>query len=256
MRLSLFLLFVASPAFAKPFAEVTEEDVAPKSEILASAAGGELLPWSVAARHVREGLLLKTYGGYDTATSTPMMIGSAELTVLKRLTFRALATNNDTSVALKPTIGMLYDVLLEEDYGLDLAVGGDYEFEGWNHLPALVTHVAAATTAGETRLQANAAFGLATQGGERYGDLRLSGLHPVAQQLYAGLDTRARIDLERSMPEPVGELDWDVQAGPIATLALGRFALSATGGVSAYKMRSRDTSHVGAMGALGLGAAF
>jgi hypothetical protein len=216
--------------------------------------GGEMLPWSLAARHIREGILISTFGGYDAAKETPLMFGSAELTVLKRLTVRATATNPGLSEQLKPSFGLLYDVV-RDDY-VDVAVGGDYELMSWNNYPAFVPHVAAATNAGAMRVQANAGMGIGTNGGERYGDFRLSGLHPVAPSLVAGVDSRARIDLERNADEPSGELDWDMQAGPVATLALGRFALSATGGVSAWKLRSRDNARLGAVGALGLGAAF
>ena len=55
---------------------------------------------------------------------------------------------------------------------------------------------------------------------------------------------------------PSGKLDYDVQAGPVATYTYGRFAVSATGGVSAWKLRSSETPKVGAVGAVGLGAAF
>jgi len=256
MRLTLLALLIATPALAKPGDGVTEDDVAPKSEILPSVAAGELLPWSVAARHVREGILISTFGGYDAATQTPILSGRLELTLARRLTLRGTAANTGMSETIKPGFGLLYDVILEEDAGLDLAVGGDYELEGWNNNSALISRVAAATTAGQLRLMANAGFGLATNRAERYGDLRLSGLHPVARNVWAGIDSRARVDLERSGEEPLGELDWDMQAGPVATVALGRFALSATGGMSAWKLRSREDARVGAMGAVGVGAAF
>lgn len=233
-----------------------EEDLVEKSEIADSVAAGELLPWSVAARHVRQGMLIHTYGGYDAAKRAPVMTGTLEATLIDRITLRATASNTGMSDQLKPAFGVLVDVMHQEDAGVDIAAGGDYELEGWNHHEALVTRVAAATNAGALRVQANAAFGLATDGVERYGDLRLSGLHPVAQSVYAGVDTRARIDLERDDDEPSGELDWDMQAGPVATLALGRWSVSATGGMSAWKQRSRDTTKVGAIGALGVGAVF
>ncbi|HEX5061709.1 MAG TPA: hypothetical protein VFV99_20220 [Kofleriaceae bacterium] len=257
MRHCLLGLVVATPAFARPGDGVTEEDLIPKSEIRDSVEHGELMPWSVAARHVRLGMLVNTYGGWDAAKDAPVMTGTLEASLFERLTLRASATNPGMTDVLRPSFGALFELTHEEDSGIDLAVGGDYELEGWNHNPALVTRVAAARTAGLTRLQANAAFGLATNSSsERYGDLRLSGLHPIAEGLYAGLDSRARLDLERSGEEPTGELDWDMQAGPVATLALGRWAVSATGGVSAWKLRSRDEAKVGAIGAVGVGAVF
>jgi hypothetical protein len=152
---------------------------------------------------------------------------------------------------------MLFDVARASDYGgVDLAVGGDYEMYGYNSVPAVATRAVLGGNIGELRLQANAGFGLGLERGERYGDLRLSGLHPVAQALYAGIDSRARIDLERDDMEPSSELDWDTQAGPMVQLALGRFAVSATGGVSAWKLRSTETAKVGAVGSLGVGAVF
>lgn len=256
MRLTLLGLLVATPALAKPGDGVKEEDIAPKSEVVTSVAAGELMPWSVAARHVREGLLITTYGGYDAAAETPIMLGRLELTLAKRFTFRGWAANNGMSETLKPGFGMLYDVVLREDYGVDVALGGDYEIDGWNNNSALITRVAAGTNAGDLRVLANAGFGLATNRAERYGDLRLSGLHPVAPNVWAGIDSRARVDLERDTDEPTGELDWDMQAGPVATIALGRFAVSATGGMSAWKLRSREDAKMGAMGAVGVAAAF
>lgn len=256
LRIVLLGVLVSSPALARPGDGVSEDDLVPRSEIRDSVAHGELLPWSVAARHVRQGMLVNTYGGYDAAKRTPVLIGSLEATLVDRVTLRASASNTGMAETLSPSFGVLVDMLHEEDAGLDVAFGGDYELEGWNHNQALVTRVAAGRTAGLTRLQANAAFGIATDGVERYGDLRLSGLRPIAQGLYAGVDSRARLDLERDAEEPSGEVDWDVQAGPVATLAVGRWSVSATGGVSAWKPRSGRDAKVGAIGALGLGAAF
>ena len=249
-------LSIAAPAYARPGDGVKEEDLIPTSEIRDSAAGGELMPWTVAARHIRLGMLVNTYGGYDAAKEAPVLIGALEATLYERITLRATATNPGMNALLEPGFGLLYDVVREADSGLDVALGGDYELMGWNRNPVLVTRVAAGRTAGLTRLQANAAFGLATTGGDRYGDLRLSGLRPVAQGLYAGIDSRARIDLQDAAQPPEGELDWDMQAGPVATIAVGRFAVSATGGVSAWKLHSRDEARVGAIGAVGVGAVF
>jgi hypothetical protein len=135
-------------------------------------------------------------------------------------------------------------------------VGGEYDMVGFNGVPAAVARTAIGANAGTLRLQGNAAFGLGLEQNERFGQVGVAGLAPVAQALYVGVDSRARIDLERDEMEPSGELDWDMQAGPVATLALGRFAVSATGGVSAWKQRTHDEAKVGAVAAVGLDAAF
>lgn len=235
---------------------VTEDDLKRPTDIDPQVAAGELLPFTIGARHERQGILLGTYGGFDAAKRAPLMEGRLEATLVENITFRAVMANVGMSDQLRPSVGLLVDVVREDRAGIDLAVGGDYENSGWSRVPAVVTRAALGSTIGLTRIQANAAFGLGIERGERYGDLRLSGFHPVAKQLYAGLDTRARVDLERDDDEPSGELEWDVQAGPVASLAVGRFALSATGGVSAWKARSGQTAKVGAVAALGVGAAF
>jgi hypothetical protein len=255
-RLCLLGLLVTTPALARPGDGVKEEDLVTKSEIRDSVEAGELLPWTIGARHVRQGMLINSYAGWDAAKGAPVMVGALDATLVERLTLRASATNPGMSDQLEPSVGLLFDLARQEDAGIDIALGGDYELMGWNHNPALVTRAAAGSTVGLTRVQANAGFGLATSGGERFGDLRLSGLHPVADGVYAGLDSRARVDLERDGEEPTGELDWDMQAGPVATVAVGRWSVSATGGVSAWKLRSRDEAKVGAIGALGVGAVF
>jgi hypothetical protein len=252
------ILLVATPALAgrRHTPGVQEDEIDRPSEVEPSVAAGTLLPYSIGARHERQGILIGGYGGFDQAKRAPVMAGTLAATFIERVTLRAVATNAGMSDRLTPTVGVLFDLLRESEVGLDLAVGGDYEHESWSTTPGVVTHAVLGKTIGLTRLQANAGFGLGIERGERYGDLRLSGLHPVAQQLYAGIDSRARVDLERDMDEPSGELDWDVQAGPVVTLALGRFALSATGGVSAWKQRTADNAKVGAVGSLGVGAAF
>jgi hypothetical protein len=150
----------------------------------------------------------------------------------------------------------LFDVMREQQMGLDLALGGAYEMDGFNRVPAVVTQTAVGTTLGLTRLQANAGLGIGLERGERYGDLRLSGLHPVAQALYAGVDSRARMDLNRQMNEAPGDIDFDFQAGPVMQLAVGRFEVSAHAGMAGWKEHFGQTMKVGAMGALGVGAAF
>ena len=184
------------------------------------------------------------------------MYAALHATLLERLTLRAVATNPAMTDELEPSVGLLFDVARQEHNGLDLAVGADYELMGWNRTEGLVTRVAAGTNAGLMRMTANAAFGAALGTGDNYGDVRVSGLHPVAEGVYAGVDSRARVDLERDGDEQDGELDWDMQAGPVATLAVGRWAVSASGGVSAWKQRSHDSSKVGAVGSLGVGAVF
>lgn len=262
IRHALLCLLVATPAFAGKHHTpgVQEDELKRSSEIQSSVAAGDLLPFTVGARHHRQGLLFNTYGGYDDAKRAPVMQGVLDATLVERVTFRVTTTNTGMSDQLKFGFGALVDVMRAEDYGVDFAVGGDYDLLGWNRMPAAVARTALGGNVGQLRLQGNAGFGLGLEGDDRYGDLRLSGLHPVTDRWYAGIDSRARIDLAGNAMDqpdvPSGKLDFDVQAGPVVTYTYGRIAVSATGGVSAWKLRSDENAKVGAVGALGLGAAF
>lgn len=249
----LGVALAASPAIAGN--GVTEDELARPSDVDPQVAAGQLLPYSVGSRHERQGILLSTYGGFDASKRAPIVMGTLDATLLERATLRAQLQNVGMSDQLQPVFGLLVDAIRESDSGIDVAFGGDYENASWTRVPAVVTRAAIGSTIGLTRLQANAGFGLGLERGGNFGDLRLSGLHPVAKQLYAGVDSRARMSLQSS-EDPPGELDWDVQAGPIASLAVGRFAVSATGGVSAWKARGGEQAKVGAMASLGVGAAF
>lgn len=258
LGIALALVTLTTPALAgRRTPGVTEDELERPSEIEPSVADGTMMPWSIAARHARQGILISSYGGFDAAKRAPIMAGVLDATLMDRVTLRAVATNTGMSDQLKPNVGLVFDLMRESDYGFDFALAGDYDVEGWSRVPAVGTRALLGTTLGMTRLQANAGFNLGLDRGAHYGDLRLSGLHPVAQALYAGIDTRARLDLASGMADgPSGALAWDVQAGPVISLAVGRFAVSATGGVSAWKGRMSEQSKVGAMGALGVGAAF
>jgi hypothetical protein len=264
MRTGLILLGVAvaaTPAAAEQRLKhhtpgVQEDEINVKAEIEPTVAAGTLLPWSIGARHERLGVLIGGYGGVDLSKRAPVMAGTLDATLIDRVTLHTTMTNVGMSNLLRPGVGLLVDVARAEDTGIDLAVGGDYDVVGFNGVPAVVTRTALGANAGTLRLQGNAAFGLGLEQHERFGQLGLAGLAPVAQALYVGVDSRARVDLERDSMEPPEELDWDMQAGPVATLALGRFAVSATGGVSAWKQRTHEQAKVGAVAALGLDAAF
>jgi len=256
------LALVATPAAAEKRLKhhtpgVQEDEIQTKAEIDDTVAAGTVLPYTVGARHERPGMLIFGYGGADQAKRAPVMLGTLDATLIDRVTIHATMTNVGMSNVLKPNVGMMFDVARGAEYGgVDLALGGDYEFVGFNGVPTLLSRAAIGGDIGELRLQGNAGFGLGIEEGERYGTVALSGLHPVAQSLYVGLDSRARIDLERDAMEPTGEMDWDMQAGPVATLALGRFAVMANGGMSAWKLRSQSTAKVGVTGSVGLGAVF
>ena len=97
----------------------------------------------------------------DLAKRAPVMLGTLDATLVDRVTIHATMANIGMSNTLKPNVGVMFDVARNAEYGgLDLAVGGDYEFVGFNGVSALLTRAAVGADIGELRLQGNAGFGL------------------------------------------------------------------------------------------------
>jgi len=180
-----------------------------------------------------------------------------EAQLLGRLSLRGGGEYTEQGGRFRPQIGVRVDALRQESQGVDLAVLGGYESAGFNGVRAVSAAVAVSRGFGDSRVVSNLGAGFGLDDGERYGDFRLAGLHALTDRFQVGIDSRLRVDLERDSNEPAGEPSWELTSGPMASYALGRFILTASGGLSALKLRQGDTSnHVGAMGSLGLGAVF
>ncbi len=221
-----------------------------------SAEVGAFLPWTMGARGDSQRALVYGQGGYDSAQAGAVFETVLEAQLQGRISVRAGGSYLGPSGRFRPEAGLRLDVLRQELHGVDLAVLGVYEAQGFNTVRAVTARLAVSRSFGDTRLVSNLGYGLGLQDGERYGDFRLAGLHALTRNLQVGLDSRFRIDLERDAHEPIGEPDWELVTGPLATYSIDRFVVSATAGLSALKFRLVETRHVGAIGALGLGAVF
>jgi hypothetical protein len=235
-----------------------EADSPPAPAITAehSASVGAFLPWTMGARSDTQRALVYAQGGYDGAENGAVFQTSLEAQILGRLSLRAGGSYIGPSGTFRPEAGLRIDVLRQERHGVDLAVLGVYEAKGFNTVRAITARVAVSRAFGDTRLIGNLGYGFGLEEGERYGDLRLAGLHAVTSHLQVGLDSRFRVDLERDADEPPGEPDWELLAGPLATYSFDRFVVSASAGLSALKLRLIETKHVGAIATLGFGSVF
>jgi hypothetical protein len=221
-----------------------------------SVGAGAFLPWTMGARSDAQRALVYGQGGYDGAERGAVYQTVLEAQLYGRFSVRAGGSYLGPSGRFRPEAGLRLDVLRQEQHGVDLAVLGVYEAQGFNTVRAVTARVAVSRAFGDTRLVSNLGYGFGLQDGERYGDFRLAGLHALTRDLQVGLDSRFRIDLERDDDEPIGEPDWELVTGPLATYSIDRFVISATAGLSALKFRLVETTHLGAIGTLGLGAVF
>jgi hypothetical protein len=254
LALAATLLFPLAVA-ADPLAlerDVTSDD---DTSLAMRVDEGALDAWTLAPVQSR-GAVLASLGGYDAAQDRPMLSSTLAMTPHAGVTLHVALDQPSTVSDVHPSFGALVGVLRQQRVGVDLAVGAEYASIGWNGVPAAIARIAAARSFGTLRLQANAAFGLGVVEGERYGDLRASALQRIGTRMWLGLDSRARVDLERDDDEPEGEASWDLQAGPSATYRTGPVALTALAGISALQLRAGGGPRLGPLLALGLGTAF
>jgi hypothetical protein len=256
----LLMIGMGHSAAASPDAAIADDrlDAAmDRGELHASEPAPEAaLPYATRARHAQPGVTVTSRGGYDASSGAAVISGVVEATVIDRVAVHAAINQDAASSHLHTAGGITLDVLRQANSGVDLALGGDYDSQGWNRVPAAIGRVAVARRFGDVQVLANAAIGFGTEDGERFGEVELAGLRTVAPRLRLGFDSHAAIDLERDAAEPVAETDWGIQAGPVATYTVGPVALSAFTGVSSWKLRLVNQTYTGVIGSLGAAIGF
>jgi hypothetical protein len=228
----------------------------PPSSAAASSAAGTFLPWTLSAHSGPQRGFLTLGGGYDSARGAGLATASAEVQMWGPLSLRLGGFYSEAARTLRPDVGVKLGVLSQRAHGLDGAVSLAYRAEGFNLKPALEALAAVGRQIGRTTLVANLAYGQGLEEGERYGDARVAALHRIGRAVYAGLDARARADLELELPEPAGEPELELQAGPVLTVPIGHVAVTAYGGLSVVKLREGEQNLVGAAGGLNVASVF
>jgi hypothetical protein len=228
----------------------------PAASTEAITAQAAFLPWTAsAAVEGRRGL---AYGavGWDGGRKDVMTSIAAEVSLAGRLALRAGAASTGPAGDFDPTITLQLDVLRQRDAAVDLAIVSGYEASGFNTVPAWIGRVALGRSFGAARVVADLGYSAGLADGERAGSASFGMLVHVTPHGYAGLDARFAIDLERDADEPIGEPDWQLVAGPVASYVIGSYVVTATAGVSSLKYRLVPGEHTGEMGMFGLGRAF
>lgn len=222
-----------------------------------SAALGNFSTWTMTARSDTQHGAVRAMGGYDGANEGARFESSAEAQVIQGVALRAAASTSPATEGLGLRFEGKVDALRQEANGVDVAVAGGYEQHGFNEVSAAVATVAVGRSLGRLHLLGNLGYarGIA-QTEEHYGSAGVAAVYRVAEPLQIGLDSRFRIDLERDDDEPPGEREWELEAGPTVTVTAGSFALTGGTGVVANRLRLVPGTDVGAIGYVGVGAAF
>lgn len=222
-----------------------------------SAAAGAFSTWTMSARSDTQRAVGRITGGFDGASKDGMFESAVEAQIIGRASIRAGASTTPASEGMGLRLEGKLDALRQEQSGVDLALAGGYEQNGFNEVAAALATVALGRRLGGLRLLGNLGYARGvTATEEQYGSAGLSAMYRVAAPLQLGLDSRFRIDLERDDDEPPGEREWELQGGPAFTLTAGSFAVTGGTGLAANRLRLVPGTNVGALAYLGVGAAF
>lgn len=221
-----------------------------------SASAGAFSNWTTTARSDTQRATARVTGGYDGAGKGATFDSGAEVQLANRVAVRATGSSSPASNGLGLRFEGKLDALRQEKNGVDLAFTGGYESRGFNEVPAVAGTLALGRSVGKLQLLANVGYARGLEDSEQYGSAGLAGIYQASQQLQLGLDSRVRIDLERDDDEPAGEREWEVLAGPTVTFTMGSFAVIGGTGLAVNQLRLQPGLNVGAIGYLGLGAAF
>lgn len=222
-----------------------------------SADAGGFATWTQSARNGAQRVLVRVVGGYDQQKGQGTFDSSVQGSVTDRISIRAAGSSAPSSSRLNLRAEGKIDALRQESYGVDLALGGGYESYGFNHVPAVVGKLALGRSLGRVQLLANVGYarGLEREE-EHYASASAAGLVRVSEHVQLGVDSHLDIDLERDDDEPAGEREWEAQAGPLVTVTAGPLALTGGAGLTVNRLRLEPGTNVGALGYVGVGAAF
>lgn len=246
-----------------PLARAQEDQTASAGSSGSSASSaqraadtGAFSAWNMTARSNTQRTVGRVVGGYDGAADKAVMDSIVEAQITDRAALRAGVAYLPTSDGFGLRVDGKLDALRQEAHGLDLAIAAGYQSTGFNEVPAVAANLAVGRSLGRLQLLANVGYGRGLEEAEQYGNAGVTGLYRVTNDVQVGIDSRFRLDLERDADEPPGERDWDLMAGPQATVTVGSFAVTGGGGMAANQLRLDPEVNVGALVYLGVGAAF
>jgi hypothetical protein len=219
---------------------------------------GRTLPFTVGAAAPKAHADVTALGGYDSAAKQARAISTAEARLLPFLALRVeyehgpgTGDAND-----RVTFGARATILTQDKYGIDLGAGFFFQPTDFRGEGDFVGAITAGRSFGRWGVFCNALVGVDSEGDDGSAEVRLSSTYRATKQLHLGFDARARYnfsDDDKRFSEQ--QVNWEVQAGPLASLALGPVGLMAIVGPSALRLTEPGASGKTALGAVAMGGA-
>lgn len=206
-----------------------------------SADQGELLPQSLSGTVGAEAVVVRGYGGYDSAAKEGVFETTAEVRLYGPLAIRGGVVKTSASDELKPEVGLRVQFLNQAAHGVDASIGVFYKPEGFDEPNGEIEAVLAASRRfGDVTGLVNVAAGKDTEADDADAEVRVAVLYRLTKAAQVGFDSRLRFrltdDESDSAPpvseEKAAEPSLDFVAGPIGSYAIGPIALLGQVGVS------------------------
>lgn len=211
---------------------------------------GGFLPFTQSPANVS---LVRSFGDYDSARRSTVVENGVQARLSEK--FQAQADLTYESGSIQPALVLQLSLLDEDTQAIDLQLGGGWTHSGFNQVDAGFLALSSGATVRGTYVASMARFELG-QDAERAGILGAAAIHEVRRHVFAGVDSKLGVDLERDANEPAHENSWDLEAGPLATYTTGKVQLTASAGLAAQRERTASASDVGVYGGAGLGGVF
>jgi hypothetical protein len=204
----------------------------------ADAAGalddGQLNPFTMGAPTARGVASVKTIGGYDSAAGSGIVRSAVDASVTNFLALRVEYDHGPgTGTYDHVTVGARVALLNEKKHGIDGGFGFFYDAKDFRNEGNIVGALLVGRHFGKLNLYGNALFGMDTEGDDQALELRVGTGYRLTPALQLGFDSRGRYNMSQDQKRTsTSQLDWELQATPVAAFSLGPIALLANVGPS------------------------
>jgi hypothetical protein len=219
-----------------------------------SGAAATVLPLTMAPFAENHKAQIRANSLFDDSRKRAISEARADVRLFGPLSLHGGAMTAMASSSVAPLVGAQVRALSQDRHFIDGSFSATYLNEGFNLVPAAELRALVGRRFGDTSLYMNVAYTQGLERDERYVELRMAAQQQFwDRRVFAGVDSRLRVDAERDNDEPVHEAEADLMAGPVVGITVGSVAVSGFGGVSAVRYRDQSPSRVGAFAGMGVG---
>jgi hypothetical protein len=224
----------AQPQEARADSLDSTQSAKPKADAAGAIDDAQLNPFTIGAPTARGIASVKTVGGYDSAAGSGIVRSAADASVTNFLALRVEYEHGPgTGTYDHLTVGARVALLNEKKHGIDGGFGFFYDAKDFRNEGNIIGALLVGRHFGKLNLYGNVLFGMDTEGDDQSLDLRMGTGYRLTPALQLGFDSRGRFNMSQDQKRTnTSQLDWELQATPMAALSWGPVALLANVGPS------------------------